>query len=77
MKKYEKPVVMINEEVAEGVYAASGCWHLDAKDITQFPCDGQIYYVVHLHFWHDDIAHKPNTYLTINFDQNVKMIEIE
>ena len=26
MKKYEKPVVMINEEVAEGVYAASGCW---------------------------------------------------
>ena len=24
MKKYEKPVVMINEELAEGVYAASG-----------------------------------------------------
>ena len=27
MKKYEKPVVMINEELAEGVYANSGdCW---------------------------------------------------
>lgn len=27
MKKYEKPVVLVNEELAEGVYAASGdCW---------------------------------------------------
>lgn len=28
MKKYEKPIVMINEDLAEGVYAASGdgCW---------------------------------------------------
>ena len=25
MKTYEKPVVMVNEEVAEGVYASSGC----------------------------------------------------
>ncbi len=28
MKKYEKPVVMINEELAEGVYAASGCYEV-------------------------------------------------
>lgn len=26
MKKYERPVVVVNEELAEGVYAASGCW---------------------------------------------------
>lgn len=27
MKNYEKPIVMINEDMAEGVYAASGdCW---------------------------------------------------
>lgn len=33
MKRYEKPVVMINEELAEGVYAASGY------------CDGDCYNV--------------------------------
>lgn len=26
MKNYEKPIVMINEDTAEGVYAASGCY---------------------------------------------------
>jgi len=26
MAKYEKPVIMINEDLAEGVYAASGNW---------------------------------------------------
>lgn len=32
MKTYEKPVVLANEELAEGVYAASGagdCWTVD------------------------------------------------
>lgn len=31
MKKYERPVVMVNEELAEGVYAASGatCYLVD------------------------------------------------
>lgn len=42
MKNYEKPIVVINEELAEGVYAASGftgpigtsdCWSFDVKDI--------------------------------------------
>ena len=28
MKKYEKPIVMINEDLAEGVYAASGCYSI-------------------------------------------------
>lgn len=36
MKKYERPVVMVNEELAEGVYAASGvvdgeCWTVDVQ----------------------------------------------
>ena len=32
MKKYERPVVMVNEELAEGVYAASGCWTSGAEN---------------------------------------------
>lgn len=45
MKKYEKPVVMINEELAEGVYAASGmtgptgtqdCWSFDIYPVQDW-----------------------------------------
>lgn len=45
MKKYEKPVVMINEELAEGVYAASGvpggdCWDITVSPTNQDYVDG-------------------------------------
>lgn len=31
MKGYEKPVVLVNEELSEGVYAASGCYTVEAS----------------------------------------------
>lgn len=40
--KYEKPVVLVNEELAEGVYAASGaelstdCWTVDAVSVQDW-----------------------------------------
>lgn len=34
MKNYEKPVVLANEELAEGVYAASGEPDMDSNDNT-------------------------------------------
>lgn len=40
MKNYEKPVVMVNEGLAEGVYAASGCFHYygaEALPLTDRP----------------------------------------
>ncbi len=40
MKKYEKPVVMINEELAEGVYAASGCWTIRTEFGNRVTSDG-------------------------------------
>ena len=39
MKNYEKPVVLVNEELAEGVYAGSGdgdCWTIELKEDQQF-----------------------------------------
>ena len=51
MKNYEKPVVMINEELAEGVYAASGvtyyddCYTVTIKEIKQELQDGRMSYV--------------------------------
>ena len=41
MKTYEKPVVLANEELAEGVYAASGaeggdCWTVDPVSVQDW-----------------------------------------
>lgn len=41
MTNYERPVVLANEDVAEGVYAASGagvgdCWTVDAKSVQDW-----------------------------------------
>ena len=41
MKDYEKPVVKINDEVSEGVYAASGdeepeCWTIEAVSVQDW-----------------------------------------
>ena len=40
MKDYQKPVVMVNEELAEGIYAASGesseCWTIDAVSVQDW-----------------------------------------
>ena len=71
MKKYEKPVVMINEELAEGVYAASGCWSatgagtqtsVAARNDWRFTISG-----VHS----ASEPHKANVYITFAFDQDI------
>lgn len=42
MKTYERPIVLVNEELAEGVYAASGaetstdCWTVSAKSVQDW-----------------------------------------
>ncbi len=37
MSNYEKPVILVNEELAEGVYAASGnCWSASAKSVQDW-----------------------------------------
>ena len=36
MKNYEKPIVMINEELAEGVYAASGATGAGCMDVKAY-----------------------------------------
>ena len=66
---------MINEELAEGVYAASGCWHLTSKSVKQNPQKGRNSFVVDIKFWHDDVAHQPNAYMTIAFSEPVMIDE--
>lgn len=71
--KYEKPIVKINDELAEGVYAASGCYMVTAY-ITQTPQIGRGDYRIQLNAIHDaDHTNNAQT-LTIRFNQSVKYV---
>lgn len=49
--KYEKPVVLVNEELAEGVYAASGatCWTPSIKSTQDYVDGYHIFEVGNVH----------------------------
>lgn len=72
MKKYERPVVMINEELAEGIYAASGCYIFTSR-ITQKPEGQRDWYVIQVDGTHMavDGHHSSDRTLRITFNQNV------
>lgn len=79
MKNYEKPVVLANEELAEGVYAASGaggsgddCYTVTAY-IHQIPEIGRGDYRIQVNATHaaGDGHHSGQQILTLYFNQNV------
>lgn len=85
MKKYERPVVMINEELAEGVYAASGasvvsaegCWVLDY--VSPVHQENTIYtnngVQVQISITHTNPEnHLSSAKVTINFNQTITSI---
>lgn len=62
MKKYERPVVMINEELAEGVYAASGatCYLVNGfgcQNPYELNGTNMNAWTVHVDGIHDDPGH--------------------
>ncbi len=78
MEKYVKPMVLANEELAEGVYAASGdCYTVNAY-ISQFPELGRPNYVIHVGATHNaaDKHHSSEQMLTLSFNQPVKFIGV-
>lgn len=73
--KYERPIVFVNEDLAEGVYAASGsqCYTVTAY-ITQSPVTGRGDYRIQMNAVHDaDHTNNAQT-LTIIFNQPVKHV---
>lgn len=74
MKTYERPIVLVNEELAEGVYAASGadCFTVTAV-ITQKPETGRETYCIQVNARHNasDNHHSANQVLTLAFNQPV------
>ena len=72
MSKYEKPIVIINDEVSEGVYAASGCF-VSSAEIVQTPELGNNTYCVQMKASHDasDSHHSSIQKFQLVFNQAV------
>lgn len=73
MSKYVKPVISLNEGMAEGVYAASGCYTATAK-IHQTPQIGRDDYRIQVNGAHNANHTKDAQTLTISFNQPVKYV---
>ena len=75
MKQYSKPVVSIDNGLAEGVYAASGagCYKASAS-IQQTPQTGRGDYRIQVNGHHNADHTKESQVLTISFNQNVTYV---
>lgn len=72
--EYQKPVVVINEELSEGIYAASGnCYSIIAY-ITQSPVVGRGDYRIQLDAIHNADHTNNSQRLTISFNQSVSYV---
>ena len=75
MREYAKPIVTVDNGLAEGVYAASGagCYTASAK-IHQFPETGRGDYRIQVNGQHKADHTKEAQVLTISFNQNVTYV---
>ncbi len=76
-EKYERPVVLANEELTEGVYAASGnggdCYSVSYY-IHQKPETGRGDYRIQVNAVHDASHHSTAQTLVISFNQSVTYV---
>lgn len=79
MKDYVKPVVLVNEELAEGVYAASGagdCWSIGVTSDQEWNGKGHTFRIQINHS--DKVEHistQSTAVLTFNYPVEVKECE--
>ena len=73
MSNYKKPVISIDNGLAEGVYAASGCYTTSAY-IHQTPQTGRGDYRIQVNGKHSSDHTKEAQILTISFNQNVTYV---
>lgn len=76
MKNYEKPCVLVNEELAEGVYAASGCYTVTAA-ITQQPEEGRGNYLIRVDAVHEADHHSSMQVIELTFNKVVEYVSSE
>ena len=73
MREYAKPVVTVDNGLAEGVYAASGCYTASAY-IHQTPETGRGDYRIQVNGQHNADHTKEAQVLTISFNKNVTYV---
>lgn len=75
MSNYSKPIISIDNGMAEGVYAASGCYDTTAY-IHQTPQTGRGDYRIQVNGKHSSTADHTteSQILTISFNQNVTYV---
>ncbi len=71
MKNYSKPTIMINDELSEGVYAASGCYTVKTS-IRQDQQVGRTDYRIQVDGVHDADHTNNKQTLTISFNMPVE-----
>lgn len=75
MKRYEKPTILVNEELAEGIFMASGDCYTASGYITQSPQTGRGTYCIQLNGKHNSSGSDRHTNdaqtVTVNFNQAV------
>ncbi len=76
MAKYEKPMVIANDELAEGVFAASGCYTVTASR-HQAPQTGRVNVRFQVNAHHDASHSCDVQYLTLNFTKPVQFISTD
>ena len=73
MREYAKPIVTVDNGLAEGVYAASGCYTASAY-IHQTPQTGRGDYRIQVNGQHKADHSKEAQVLTISFNKNVTYV---
>lgn len=73
MKEYMKPMLVTSDELAEGVYLASGCYTASAY-IHQTPQDGRGDYRIQVNGKHEADHTKESQQLNISFNQPVTYV---
>lgn len=69
MKKYTKPTISLDTGLAEGIYAASGCYTASAKIIQTIEHEKK--YVIQVNAHHNADHSSSSQILVISFNQNV------
>lgn len=70
MKRYDKPSILVNEELSEGVYAASGCYTVTTQ-VHQQMQTGRGDFRIQINGKHDADHTKEKQTLTISFNMPV------
>ncbi len=76
MIRYERPVVLLNDEMAEGVYMASGDAYTETWDKVERPDLGKDQYCFQVNAKHHPKEHDHNSHQTVTIRFNTPVTDV-